>query len=118
MKDAVLQNSEFVNFGGRASATITQVTHFLTRCILIPQRQTYKMLTLWSLWYSICLCLRFPVLLNYSSAAELNEIEDEFLEYQFMRESDIPEHVWQSAPVVDKETRHHRMVSHEVNETP
>ncbi len=40
---------------------------------------------------------------------ELNEIEDEFLEYQLVRESDIPEHVWQSALVVDKETRHHRM---------
>ena len=31
LKDEVLQNAEFVNFGDRASATITQVTYFVTR---------------------------------------------------------------------------------------
>ena len=31
LKDAVLQNSEFVNFGSRESATITQVTFFLSK---------------------------------------------------------------------------------------
>ena len=31
LKDEVLQNAEFVNFGDRASATITQVTYFLMR---------------------------------------------------------------------------------------
>ena len=49
------------------------------------------------------------MLLNYTSPAELSELEDEFLEYQLMRESDIPESVRQLALVVDKETRHHRM---------
>ena len=49
------------------------------------------------------------MLLNYTSPAELSELEDEFLQYQLMRESDIPESVWQLALVVDKETRHHRM---------
>ena len=83
LKDEVLQNSQFINFGNRASATITQVSYFLER---------------------------FPTLLNCSSVAELNKIEDEFLQYQLMRESDIPECVWQCALVVeDQETRHHRM---------
>ena len=31
VKNEVLQNSEFVNFGERVSATVTQVTYFLTR---------------------------------------------------------------------------------------
>ncbi len=32
-----------------------------------------------------------------------------FLQYQLMAKADIPEHVWESALVVDGETRHHRM---------
>lgn len=35
VKDPVLQNSEFVNFADRTSATISQVTYFLTRSACI-----------------------------------------------------------------------------------
>ena len=52
---------------------------------------------------------RYPKLLAYSSAAELSQLEDEFLRYQLLEESDIPEHVWESALVVDGETWFHRM---------
>lgn len=49
-------------------------------------------------------------MLNYSSAFELNKLENEFLQYQLMSESDIPEHIWQSAVAFeDEDTRHHRM---------
>ena len=39
----------------------------------------------------------------------MSQVQDEFLEYQFMERADIPERVWQSALVVDGETRNHRM---------
>ena len=46
------------------------------------------------------------MVLKYSTSAELNRVEDEFLEYQLLQETTIPETVWQAALV---KTHHHRM---------
>ncbi len=58
-----------------------------------------------------CLCLfRYPSLLQFTSASDVNFLEDEFLQYQLLDKSNIPENVWQKALVVDDETnQHHRM---------
>ena len=57
----------------------------------------------------ICVC-RFPTLFRFSSPLELCNLEDEFLSYQLLKESDIPDSVWQSALVVEKdEKRYYRM---------
>lgn len=47
---------------------------------------------------------RFSTLFNFSSSSvELSNLEDEFLNYQMLEESDIPVSVWQSALVEEKE---------------
>ena len=55
------------------------------------------------------LLYRNPALLPYTSAADLNQLEGQFMEYQLMAQAGIPERVWESALIVDGETRHHRM---------
>ena len=47
---------------------------------------------------------RYSDLLQFSSAQDLNSLEDEFLRYQILKDTDTPEHVWKEALVVeDKE---------------
>lgn len=48
-------------------------------------------------------------MLPYTSATEANKLEEEFLQYQLMTEAEVPAHVWESALVVDGETRYYRM---------
>ena len=52
--------------------------------------------------------LRYPSLLPFSTVTELNKLEEEFLEYQFLEQSLIPESVWESASVVEWELRYYR----------
>ena len=52
---------------------------------------------------------RYPTSLAYSYAVELSQSEGVFSWYQLMEESDIPEHVWESALIVDGETCYQRM---------
>ena len=52
--------------------------------------------------------LRYPSFLPFSTVTELNELEEEFLEYQFLEQSQIPESVWESALVVKGESRYYR----------
>lgn len=47
------------------------------------------------------LLLRYSSLLQYSSAQNLNSLEDDFLRYQMMKDTDVPEHVWKEALVVE-----------------
>ena len=49
------------------------------------------------------------MVLKYSTSAELDRVEDEFLENQLLQEATIPKTVWQAALVADGETHHHRM---------
>ena len=48
------------------------------------------------------------MVLKYSTSAELNRVEYEFLEYQLLQEATIPKTLWQAVLVVDGETHHHR----------
>ena len=53
---------------------------------------------------------RFSHILSYLSATDLHQLEAEFLEYQLLEENDIPEHIWESALVVDSDdAQYHRM---------
>ena len=42
----------------------------------------------------------YPTLLPYSSPGEVKNLEDEFLQYQLMNDTDIPSHAWDEAAVV------------------
>ena len=53
---------------------------------------------------------RYPSLLPFSSLVDVNKLGEEFIEYQLLQLSDIPESVWESSIVhVIEEARHHRM---------
>ena len=54
---------------------------------------------------------RFKSLLPYSSPAELDNLLEEFREYQMLNDTDIPEDVWRKATVVEEEggPTYHRM---------
>lgn len=52
--------------------------------------------------------LRYPSLLPFSTVTELNKLEEEFLDYQLLEQSQIPESVWESALVVDGESQYYR----------
>ena len=51
--------------------------------------------------------LRYPSLLPFSTVTELNKLE-EFLEYQLLERSQIPQFVWESALVVEGESQYYR----------
>ena len=87
----VLKNAKFVNLAERASASISKLSYFLTKCIIITYKILLKELTVNEN------SRRFPTVLKYSSAAELNQVEQEFLQYQLhvLQETVIPETVWQ-----------------------
>ena len=49
-------------------------------------------------------------MLPYAATSQLDQLRDEFLQYQLMQDTDIPDSVWQSALVAeDEQTRHYRM---------
>ena len=52
-------------------------------------------------FYAPLLC-RYPIFLQYISAADVNVLEDEFesLQYQLLKQSHTPD-IWQAALVID-----------------
>lgn len=57
-----------------------------------------------------CIC-GYPALLPYDSdASEMTKLKDEFIQFQLMRNNDVPEHVWGFAVVTNEasETKHYR----------
>ena len=55
----------------------------------------------------MCVC-RFPNLFSFSSSPlELCNLEDKFLSYQLLKGFDIPDSVWQTALVVEKNEKHY-----------
>lgn len=55
---------------------------------------------------------RYSTLLQYASVQDLNKLEEEFLQYQLMNDSDIPFQIWQEALVKedkDDDVRKYRM---------
>ena len=55
---------------------------------------------------------RYSACLQYSSTQDLNLLEEEFLHYQAMRDSEIPQKVWDEALVKedkDQDIRKYRM---------
>lgn len=67
-----------------------------------------KILLLSATQYNITSC-RFNQSLPYGSPQELDHLQEEFIEYQLLEESDIPQDVWKKATVVDGEHTYHRM---------
>lgn len=62
--------------------------------------------------YHVFYTCRYHSLLQYTSASDVNALEDEFLQYQLLEKSHIPDTVWQAALVVDDDstnTQHYRM---------
>ena len=81
--DKVLENSRFVNFEKREVVDFTQVEFFLNK---------------------------YPNLLPFASAGELNKLQEEFIDYQMMDTREIPQSIWDSALVKDDdESQHYRM---------
>lgn len=53
---------------------------------------------------------RYSALLPFSSATELDKLGEEFINYQLLQQSSIPDSVWESALVHEDDTiKHHRM---------
>ena len=52
---------------------------------------------------------RYPSLLPFSSPGDLNKLGEEFLDYQMMERTELPESVWKSALVVDGKSQYYRM---------
>jgi len=101
LEDELLANAEFVYFPRRAEATISQVTYFISRlgnsvCIN----------------FMYCTYFSYSKVLKYSSAEDLNSIEEEFIQYQMLEDNEIPQKVWDAALVVedkDEDIRKYRM---------
>ena len=51
----------------------------------------------------------YPSLLSYTSAADANKLEDEFLQYQLTTKAEVPKDVWEYALVVDRKIHHYRI---------
>ena len=59
----------------------------------------------------IVIC-RYSACLKYTSPQDMNKLEEEFLQYQTMNDSDIPTKIWEEALVKedkDKDSRKYRM---------
>ena len=98
-KDEVLENAHFLNFQTRE--TSSQVEFFVTRYNNEMYLQLHYM-------KNNIISLRYPSLLPFSTVTELNKLEEEFLEYQLLERSQIPESVWESALVVEGESQYYR----------
>ena len=81
LTDDVLKHSFFVDFTKRATAAIENVFFFVEK---------FK--------------------LNFS-ASQLNELDNQFLQYQLLQDKDIPQSVWDEATIVDvgDNTKYYRM---------
>ncbi len=49
------------------------------------------------------MCIRFTNLLPFTSAQELDSLLEEFIDFQMMQDSDIPQCVWDKSTVVVNE---------------
>ena len=106
-----------MNFDKRTTFTMEEVHYFVSRCVCVCvcvcMRVCVPMFIHVYMWF----CMRglsyyfdrFSSLLPYSSPRDANALEDEFLQYQLLDQSKIPEHVWQAALVQDEETTHYRL---------
>ena len=84
LNDTLLKNAEFVNFSKREQATISQVVYFVTRSV--------------SLNHCLLLCVcRYSTSLQYTSPQDMNKLEEQFLQYQTMNDSDTPMEIWEEA---------------------
>ena len=52
---------------------------------------------------------RFGVLLAFQSPRQMDVLPEEFVEYQLLRNEDIPPHVWDKASIVVDDHTYHRM---------
>ena len=78
LKDDALMNAKLAKFANRDQAHFIQVEVFLQR---------------------------YPKLLSFALPSTLNKLEEEFLDYQLMLSTEIPEDIWKSAIKVDKDKK-------------
>lgn len=81
LNDPLLKSSTFTNFIGRTTSNFMQVEYFVNR---------------------------FNHLLPYSSQNEHAKLEEEFVDYQLLKDEDIPHNVWHEATVVVNEEDGHK----------
>ena len=101
LKYEELENAYFLNFQTRETSLFSQVEFFVTRYNNKMYLQLHYM-------KNNIISLRYPSLLPFSTVTELNKLEEEFLEYQLLERSQIPESVWESALAVEGESQYNR----------
>lgn len=78
LSDDVFINAKFANFVNRDKAQFIQVEFFVQR---------------------------YPKVLPFTSPSTLNELEEEFLDYQLMLTAEVPDDVWKSAIKIDEDEK-------------
>ena len=101
----LLKAATFINFDQRVNADPLHADFFMNR---------YRFIPLCKHKGDCCFhtISRFSDLLPYSSPSELTELGEEFVDYQLLRDEDIPAHVWNDARIEPREEGgncHHRM---------
>ena len=82
-KDELLQHCKCVNFEKRESVTFSSIEYFIHR---------------------------YPHLESFRDAQVINTLQQQFISYQLLEDSDIPPKVWEDATVkVDEQTSHIRI---------
>lgn len=84
--DSVLNNAKFVNFEAKEKCTFDSVEFY---------------------------CSKYSALLKFS-AAQMDRLQEEFIDYKFLEKSDLPAAVWEEAIVYEEgegeeKKQHHRM---------
>ena len=82
LNDTVLQHAKFVNFEKRADVGFDSVEYFVHR---------------------------FPYLHALTTPIEMDILQEEFVSYQLLSDTDIPHHVWEEAKVHEDEAAYYRI---------
>lgn len=82
LNDDVLQHAKFINFEMREQVTFDSVEYFVHR---------------------------FPHLLDLRSPREIEALQEEFISYQLLSDTDIPTNVWENAKVGEDEDVYYRI---------
>lgn len=98
LNDPLLKAATFVNFNQRESADSLQPEYFVSRYVLVyayTSKMCYSSLS--------CIVYRFQHLLDFSSPLELSKLGEEFVDYQLLSDSDIPQSVWDAAKLASND---------------
>ena len=87
--DEVLINASFINFGSQLEANVMQAECFIRRWVYAHKIICYA-----------CTC-RYSSLLPFSSSCESRLLFEEFIQYHLLKNTDIPQAVWDQAKVYE-----------------